>query len=248
MPSDLGLPTPERSALCRLSPLPLTWRFLVFGAYGRGVMSRQDVLTQLVAVIVGVASERPVRVAVDGPDAAGKTTMADELAVALSGVRPVIRTSVDDYIRPPEQRPHSPGLPATGYFDDNFDLAALIAGLLIPLGPDGDRNYRTADGSTGGAPHNAVLLVDGVFLLQSAVRPYWDVGIYLHIPEDEMLRRGVLRDQDHYGGPEATRRQFETQFIPGWRAYQTSHDPAATASIVIDHHDPTHPVIRSRST
>ncbi|MEV5961623.1 hypothetical protein AB0L70_07655 [Kribbella sp. NPDC051952] len=156
--------------------------------------SRQEVLKRVVGVIAGAARARPVRVAVDGPDAAGKTTLADELAVALAGVRPTMRASVDDYIR--DQRPHSPGVPATGYFDDNFDLPALIDGLLIPLGPRGDRNYRSADGAAGTAPYDVVLVVDGVFLLQSALRPYWDVGILLHVDEDEMLRRGVLRDGD----------------------------------------------------
>ncbi|MER7246170.1 uridine kinase [Kribbella sp. NPDC000426] len=210
--------------------------------------TRQAVLTQLVEVIDGISRDRPVRVAVDGPDTAGKTTLADELAVALSGVRPAIRVSVDDYIRPVEERPQSPGVPAAGYFDDNFDLAALIAGLLIPLGPGGDLCYRDAEGATGTAPYDAVLLVDGVFLLQTALRPYWDVGICLHIGEDEMLRRGLLRDRDRYGGEDATREVFETQFIPGWRAYQAHCDPAATATVVIDHHDPAHPAIRARST
>jgi uridine kinase len=205
----------------------------------------------LVGEIVSISPDRPVRVAVDGPDAAGKTTLADELAVALSGVRPAIRVSVDDYIRPAEQRSQGPGVPAAGYFDDNFDLASLITGYLIPLGPDGDhmgpdgdRRYRAADGSTGSAPYDAMLLVDGVFLLQARLRPYWDVGIYLHIGQDEMLRRGVLRDRDRYGGEDAARGLFETQLIPGWRAYQVQHDPAAAATIVIDHEDPSHPAIR----
>ena len=210
-------------------------------------VTRQELLTYLVDVIGSVSRDRPVRVAVDGPDTAGKTTMADDLAVALSGIRPTIRSSVDDYIRPAEQRSDFPGVQTVGYFDDNFDIPALIAGLLIPLGPDGRLFYQTADGTAGSAPHNAVLLVDGVFLLQSALRPYWDVGIYLHITEEEMLRRGVLRDHDRYGGGEATRRQFETEFIPGWRAYRAHHDPVATASIVIDHHDPAHPMIRRRT-
>lgn len=177
--------------------------------------TRQAVLTRLIESIVGISRDHLVRVAVDGPDAAGKTTLADELAAAMSGIRPAIRVSVDDYIRPAEERPPSPGVPAAGYFDDNFDLAALIAGYLIPFGPGGDRTYRAADGTTGSAPYDAVLLVDGVFLLQAGLRPYWDMGICLHIGEDEMLRRGLLRDRDRYGGEDATRGVFETQFVPG---------------------------------
>jgi uridine kinase len=201
---------------------------------------RPDFLTHLVGLILDATRDHPVRVVVDGPDTAGKTTLADELAVALSGIRPTIRASIDDYIRPPD-----PAVPAAGYFDDNFDLPALITELLIPLGPGGDRNYRTAAGTTDIAPPNAVLLVDGVFLLQSALRPYWDVSVYLHINEAEMLRRGILRDQAQDGGPDVVRRQFETQYIPGWRTYQTQHNPAAAATLTIDHQDPAHPKIRN---
>ena len=41
-----------------------------------------------------------VRVAIDGPDAAGKTTLADRLAEAVRAAgRPALRVSIDDFHR-----------------------------------------------------------------------------------------------------------------------------------------------------
>jgi uridine kinase len=49
--------------------------------------------------------QHPLRVALDGPDAAGKTTLADELAARLvPGDRDVIRASIDGFHRPRLER------------------------------------------------------------------------------------------------------------------------------------------------
>jgi hypothetical protein len=54
-------------------------------------------MTQLAGLI---AARRPVhalRVAIDGPDAAGKSTLAAELAKRLAGVRDTILAGVDSF-------------------------------------------------------------------------------------------------------------------------------------------------------
>jgi uridine kinase len=85
--------------------------------------------------ILQVELSHPTRVAIDGPDAAGKTTLARELEHVLerSG-RPVIRASIDGFHRPRAERlargPESPD----GYYFDSFDYPALRSALLEPLG------------------------------------------------------------------------------------------------------------------
>ena len=91
-------------------------------------------LGELAGLILRVERGHPVRVAIDGPDAAGKTILADELApqIERSG-RPVIRASIDGFHRPRAERlargPESP----EGYLHDSFDYPALRADLLDPL-------------------------------------------------------------------------------------------------------------------
>src|SRR2546423_9715806 len=70
-----------------------------------------------------------------------------------------------------------------GYFYDSRDLAAVMTLLLAPLGPAGDRRYRTgsfdldADRPLRQEPKlavpNAVLIVDGTFLQRPELRDGW---------------------------------------------------------------------------
>ena len=80
----------------------------------------------------------------DGPDAAGKTTLAAELAGRLAGKRDVIRASIDGFHRPRAQRYRRGDLSPEGAYHDTFDYGAVRAVLLDPLGPGGSRRYRTA--------------------------------------------------------------------------------------------------------
>jgi uridine kinase len=46
-------------------------------------LSRKQAVDQLAALVAAIRLPHPVRVAIDGIDAAGKTTLADELAVPI---------------------------------------------------------------------------------------------------------------------------------------------------------------------
>src|SRR6476469_1828189 len=118
---------------------------------------------------------RPVRVAIDGRTASGKTTLADELAVLLAAQeRPVIRTSIDGFHRPKAERYARGRTSPEGYYYDSRDLDAVVKLLLAPLGPGGDRHYRTAsfdlkndrpvEQDPSAADAKAILIVDGTFL------------------------------------------------------------------------------------
>src|SRR5882757_9857660 len=86
-----------------------------------------------------------VRVAIDGRTASGKTTFADELAVAIGKLhRETIRTSIDGFHRPKAERYARGRLSAEGYYHDARDLPAIMTFLLAPLGPGGNCLYRTA--------------------------------------------------------------------------------------------------------
>ena len=62
--------------------------------------TREQVLHQLAGILVSRIHPHPLRVAIDGIDAAGKTTLADELVPLIEAQgRPVIRTSIDGFHR-----------------------------------------------------------------------------------------------------------------------------------------------------
>lgn len=183
---------------------------------------------ELVARLAGLLSERTpaptLRVAVDGPDAAGKTTLADELAAALR--RPALRVSIDDFHRPREERYARGPLSPEGYVHDCFDFPALRRVVLAP------------------APAGAVLVVDGVFLLSDELRDCWDVTLFLDVGPAETLRRALVRDTDLFGSEAAVRERYEHRYLPGQRLYRAVVGPTEVADVVVDNDDPAAPVIR----
>src|SRR5690606_23733527 len=107
------------------------------------LMNRRDMLQLLAERILNVECDHPVRVGVDGVSAAGKTTLANELAASLAAQpRKVIRVSMDDFHNPPEVRYQLGRYSAEGYYRHATDTDSVLQLLLLPLGPGGTRRYR----------------------------------------------------------------------------------------------------------
>ena len=220
--------------------------------------ARAAVLHQLADLVDAARRPHPVRVAVDGPDAAGKTTLADELAdtVRQRG-REVVRASVDGFHRPRAERYRRGEDSAVGYFEDAFDYPALRGSLLDPLGPGGDRrhvvsvfDFRTDKACAGEievAGPDAVLIVDGVFLLRACLRDAFDVRIFCTIGFDEILRRACRRDVELFGSEDEVVRRYRDRYLPAQRLYFATDRPELAADAVVDNEDPDNPTVRMRN-
>src|SRR5438552_14417672 len=156
--------------------------------------ARVALLHTVAAAIDGIQLSHPVRVAIDGRTAVGKTTFAEDLALTLrNNGRNVIRTSVDGFHRPRAERYRQGRYSAIGYYEDARDLTAMKRWLLDPLGPRGNRRYRTAifdlaldqplDEPPTLAGDDDILIVDGTFLQRLELRGAWDVVVFLDVPE-----------------------------------------------------------------
>lgn len=180
-----------------------------------------DVVEQVAAQVERLRGSCPrVLVAIDGPDAAGKTRFADALAARLRA--PVHRVSADDFQNPAEVRRSRGDLSPEGYYRETVDVARLGAELL-----------RTRAGE--------VLVVDGVFLLQPDLATHWTLSVYLHVPPEVTLARAAVRDRAVFGD-ELERRYLE-RYLPGQAMYRAEVDPIARADIVIDNTDFAAPVV-----
>jgi uridine kinase len=210
---------------------------------------RQALLQDLASKIVSVPRPHPVRVAIDGVDAAGKTTLAEELAPVVKTLgRPVIRASIDGFHHPREIRRRRGELSPEGYFHDSFNYLALTAALLEPLGPDGSRTFRRAvfdfqtdsdvDAPVEHAEPNAVLLFDGVFLLRPELRVHFDFSVFLKADFSVTMARAERRDVDMFGGVDVGRRRYQERYVPGQQLYLASAQPEKRASVVVDNNDP----------
>ena len=222
-------------------------------------ISRGEMVERLGGSIAAIERSHPTRVAIDGPDAAGKSTLADELARDLRARgRDVIRASIDGFHRPRADRyrrgPDSP----RGYFEDSFDVATLRDVLLDPLGPEGDlRHVRAVFDARKDEPlprrvevasEDAVLVVDGIFLLRRELVSLWDLRIFVSVGFDETLRRALERDVALLGSRAEVERRYRARYIPGQRLYVARCRPAEAADVVVVNDDPSHPVLLDRRT
>lgn len=187
----------------------------------------------------------PVRVAIDGRTASGKTTFADGLATVIEGSgRQVIRASIDGFHRPRAARHRQGRLSSDGYYEDARDLPAMSNLLLHPLGPGGGRSYATAAFDLEGdkplkpvfriATEDAVLIVDGTFLQRPELRPAWDFVVFLNVSEEEARRRGIGRDAPALGGRDATAELYYRRYGPAFARYEAECRPMEKADVVID--------------
>ncbi len=202
------------------------------------------VLAQLATQISRLQPAPVLRVAIDGVDGAGKTTLAHELEARLlaQGV-PVIRASVDGFHHPRAVRYRQGKDSPQGFFEDSYDYSQLKANLLDPLSPGGNLAYRPAvfdhrwdqrlDLPWQQAQTGAVLLLDGIFLHRPELRNYWDFSLFLDVPFAVSVARLALRDGSD-PDPEAP---GQRRYVDGQKIYLETCQPWRLASSVIDNSD-----------
>ncbi|MGI5183778.1 uridylate kinase [Dactylosporangium sp. CA-152071] len=221
--------------------------------------ARRQVVDGLADRILALRLEHPTRVGIDGHSAAGKTTLADEVATALRGktARPVLRVAVDHFKQHVDLRTRYPSGSPESYYFEMYDVDAIRNELLVPLGPGGDRRYRTqimdisgrtpVDSGVQVASDDAILIADGGFLQKPALVRHWDLRVYLHIDVADVLSRGTARDQAWMDSAEAAAERYRTYYIPGEELYLAEIRPAEQADIVIDNRNFDDPRIMPRS-
>jgi uridine kinase len=98
--------------------------------------------------------------------------------------------------------------------EDRVSARAKVIGfarlVLIPLGPGGDRRYRTGlihlasdepiDERPVQAPPDAIVIVDGSFLQRAEVAGLWDHVVFVDTTLKVARTRGAQRDTQLFGG------------------------------------------------
>lgn len=219
---------------------------------GARVTGTDELIDDLAASIAQLSPAR-LRIAVDGYTAAGKTSLAHELAAALRRRgRPTLRASMDDF-KHPWRDARERGYDRTsgeGYYRNAYDFTSAQELLLRPMAPEGSGvvtlcahdpltgvDHRL---STVQAPNNAVLIVDTVFAFRPEYSEHWDYRIWLDIDQDLSLLRGVTRDEAIEGHDEAARVHRDRYHVAE-AIYIAEVDPMAKADVIIDNTDFAHP-------
>lgn len=205
-----------------------------------------------------VNSNRPLIVAVNGIDGSGKTHFAEKLAQALFDLSVTTHVlHVDDFHLPRAVRAACSLTPPECYYGSTFDWDLLCSVVLEPLREAGRASisYKARDLSSDEcsvsreyvvSPGDVVIL-EGVFLLGPVLRPYFDCSVYLHISEEECLRRVVRRDGYLFGTENQITDRYHKKYLPGQRLYIEESNPLEAATWVVDNTDFTNPVIMKPS-
>jgi uridine kinase/gamma-glutamylcyclotransferase (GGCT)/AIG2-like uncharacterized protein YtfP len=215
---------------------------------------REKLIGRVVDELAAKLPGHPLRVAVDGITAVGKTTFARELSAAIQRRgRPAVHLSMDGYHHPRAHR-HRQGRDSdAGYYEDAYDFPAFARLVLQPLAAAGVRRYvphiidLTRDTATQAEPlalpDDAVVIVDGSFL-QRDLRALWDEVIWLDCNFELARSRGTRRDADALGGLERAERMYTTRYHAANHRYVEQERPSQRATIVIAHDDPSRPALR----
>jgi len=194
----------------------------------------------------------PIRIAVDGRDAAGKTTFADRLGAELAarGIE-TYQASIDDWQHSPEIRYRRGRFSPEGYYFDGFDFEGVRRRLLQPFAAGTGFELRAYDiereqeieGDAIVASPGAILVVDGVFLLRVELRECFELSVYVRVRRQTSIDRGVARDEPRSGDAVRERRLYEQRYAPAQDRYHEEASPEDRADVVIDNEDIENPVI-----
>jgi uridine kinase len=194
----------------------------------------------------------PIRIAVDGRDAAGKTTFADRLAaeLAVRGTE-IYRASIDDWQHPPGIRYRRGRFSPEGYYFDGFDFEDARRRLLEPFSTGAGFSLRAYDIEREQAVEDdiivagsgSLLIVDGVFLFRAELQSCFELGVYLRVSRRTSIDRGVARDAARSGDAILERQLYERRYAPAQDRYHEEVSPEDFADLVIDNEDVENPVV-----
>ncbi|WP_084104586.1 hypothetical protein [Demequina sp. NBRC 110056] len=218
-------------------------------------MSRREKVIGTVADALPQPEGRPVLIAIDGPDASGKTTLRRELAALLrKRGRDVVEASMDDFHHQADHRYRQGRTSARGFWEDSFDHEAFIAKVLDPLGPDGDRvvslrhHDLASDALLDGVPEFSVrddvtLLADGLFMQHPGLADRWDAVVWVEAPYSVRFDRMVERD----GLPRDPEDPLQRRYFDGQLIYRSEVGPRERALVILDNTDPARPRLLPRA-
>ena len=179
-------------------------------------------------------------VGVDGVDGSGKTTFATSLGEALSRYRPTVVIHMDDFLNPATIRHARGRSSAEGFWLDSYDYNGFSHAVVRPLTDDGDGWYVPAifDVVTDTAvvaepilaPHDAVAIVEGLFLHRDELRGLWDASIFLDVPFEVTAARMADRDGTSPDPDDPSMRRY----VQGKLLYFAAARPWERATLVID--------------
>ena len=201
---------------------------------------RRDTIRALADELLQNYAHGRIVMAVDGVDAAITAPFADDLAVQLRELgHDTFRASMAGFQQPRVRRDARGADSAVGLYEDGYDYSAFRRVLLGPFRLAGATGFSTAffdarrdvafESKWETGPADAILVVDGEFLLRPELKGIWNFSVRL----DSAVEAAT---------ESATEDAGETSREAGAEAlYEREAGPRAAASAIVNVRDPEHP-------
>ena len=177
--------------------------------------------------VQSAAKGRPrIFIAIDGPGASGKSTLARELAASIVKAHVI---HVDDFYLPTSDRRKRRGL-----VGELFDLARLACEVVLPGSEGQALRYQRYDWSRDvlaewvDVPEGAPIILEGVFCLAKELREAYTYRIWCRADPGLRLARGLARDG------EGARSNWTDLWMPAEQEYESAERPETAAELVVD--------------
>lgn len=208
---------------------------------------RRAFIEQLAGEILAHYPRGRLIIAVDGPDAAGKTIFADDLARELEKHgHAAFRASIDGFHRPSEFRYRKGRFSPEGCYEDSYDYSVLRRVLLEPFRMGGSTAFVTeafdyvrdvqVEPKWLTGPPDLYLILDGVFLNRPELRGSWNFTVWVDADAAVRAERMLLRDEIEPDSERALR------YSGAQELYERDARPRDAASAIVDNTDPDRPV------
>lgn len=188
-------------------------------------MKETENFLSLFARLDKMLQKGPVRLAIEGGCASGKTTLAKKIEQTYE----CMVFHMDDFFLRPEQRTPERYREAGG----NVDRERFLEEVLIPLSKNQTVNYRRFDCSSFKiAPAVAIkprrlTVVEGTYSMHPELAPYYDLSVFLNIPQELQKQRIIERNT-----PQIAKRFFD-EWIPLEQHYFKETNTAQRCDITI---------------
>lgn len=179
----------------------------------------------LFARLDSLKSESPAILAVEGPCASGKST----LALLLERLYSCSVFHMDDFFLRPHQRTPE----RLAEIGGNVDRERFLEEVLIPLSNNGSVTFSRFDCSSGSllppvtVPKNSLAVIEGSYSMHPALSNFYTLSVFLDIPAEEQKNRILKRNS-----PQLAKRFF-SEWIPLENRYFEATDAKNRCDLII---------------
>jgi len=176
---------------------------------------------ELINALPSLGPEEVLLIAIDGCGGAGKSTLADELALEQGNSQVV---HVDDFYKPKEERIE---ITDETPIHSNFEFDRLKKQVLEPLKQGSVAKYQTPSGEVLEIKPSGYVIVEGLGTLGTELRDFFDFKVWIEAVETVRRQRGIERDSENWT------KIWEEEYLPQDARYIMEQSPQKVADLVV---------------